>query len=140
MLQEVFEETHGVMVFQEQVMRILNRLGQIDLASAYTCIKAISKKKESMIAENREQFLRGAQATGLRAADADELWQMILKFAGYGFNKSHSTAYALLAYQTAFLKRIIPSSSWRRCSRATSTGATYRRRIRWPSTSTTAGG
>lgn len=103
-LREILEETHGVMVYQEQVMRILNRLGGIELAKAYTCIKAISKKKESTIAANAEKFLQGAVSMGLAKKDAEDFWNMILKFAGYGFNKSHSTAYALLAYQTAYLK------------------------------------
>jgi DNA polymerase-3 subunit alpha len=107
-LREILEETHGVMVYQEQVMKILNVLGRIDLAAAYTCIKAISKKNEKKIAENYEQFMQGAVAFGLKRGDAEELWQMILKFAGYGFNKSHSTAYALLAYQTAYLKSHFP--------------------------------
>jgi DNA polymerase-3 subunit alpha len=103
-LKEILEETHGVMVYQEQVMRILNRLGGIELAKAYTCIKAISKKKESIIAANAEKFLNGAVEVGLARKDAEDFWNMILKFAGYGFNKSHSTAYALIAYQTAYLK------------------------------------
>ncbi len=59
-LEEILSETHGVMVYQEQVMRILNRLGGIELASAYTCIKAISKKKEAIIDRNREQFIWAA--------------------------------------------------------------------------------
>jgi DNA polymerase-3 subunit alpha len=103
-LRDILEETHGVMVYQEQVMLILNRLGGIELAKAYTCIKAISKKKESIIAANAEKFLQGAVSVGLAKKDAQEFWDMILKFAGYGFNKSHSTAYALIAYQTAYLK------------------------------------
>ena len=89
-------------------MRILNRLGGIELASAYTCIKAISKKKEAIIAANESQFIRGATEKGLSEKQAREMWNMILKFAGYGFNKSHSTAYALLAYQTAYLKAHYP--------------------------------
>ncbi len=103
-IEEILEETNGVMVYQEQVMRILNRLGGIELAKAYTCIKAISKKKESLIAANAEKFLGGCQEKGLSKKEAEDFWNMILKFAGYGFNKSHSTAYALLAYQTAYLK------------------------------------
>ena len=85
-------------------MRILNRLGGIELASAYTCIKAISKKKEAIIQANREDFLKGAVEQGLSQKVAENFWNMIVKFAGYGFNKSHSTAYALIAYQTAYLK------------------------------------
>jgi DNA polymerase-3 subunit alpha len=107
-LRAVLEETHGVMVYQEQVMRILNRLGGIELANAYTCIKAISKKKESIIAKNYEQFIRGAVERGMAEREAKEIWELIIKFAGYGFNKSHSTAYALIAYQTAYLKAHYP--------------------------------
>jgi DNA polymerase-3 subunit alpha len=103
-MKEILEETHGVMVYQEQVMRILNRLGGIKLANAYTCIKAISKKKLAIIAKFREEFIEGAQAQGLSKKDAEELFGLIEKFAGYGFNKSHSTAYALIAYITAYLK------------------------------------
>jgi DNA polymerase III subunit alpha len=107
-LKDITEETHGVMVYQEQVMQIINRLGQIPLAAAYTCIKAISKKKEKIIAQNYDQFLAGAVAQGMKKSDVESLWGMILKFAGYGFNKSHSTAYALVSYQTAYLKAHYP--------------------------------
>ncbi len=103
-MKEVLHETHGVMVYQEQVMRILNGLGGIELSSAYTCIKAISKKKLPMIAKFREQFLQGLQEKGMTKKQGEELFGMIEKFAGYGFNKSHSTAYALIAYMTAYLK------------------------------------
>ncbi len=107
-LENVLGETHGVMVYQEQVMRILNRLGGIELASAYTCIKAISKKKQSIIDRNREQFINGSVEHGMDRRAATEIWELITKFAGYGFNKSHSTAYALIAYQTAYLKAHYP--------------------------------
>ena len=107
-MKEILEETNGVMVYQEQVMRILNQVGMIPLASAYTCIKAISKKKEKLIAQNYEAYMEGAVKQGLSKKDAQDLWDMILKFAGYGFNKSHSTAYALIAYQTAYLKTHYP--------------------------------
>ncbi len=107
-LKEILEETNSIMVYQEQVMRILNRLGKIPLANAYTCIKAISKKKEALINQNHEAFIQGAIENGLSKKDADDIWQLIVKFAGYGFNKSHSTAYALVAYQTAYLKAHYP--------------------------------
>ena len=107
-MKEILEETHGVMVYQEQVMRILNRLGGIKLANAYTCIKAISKKKLPIIAKFREEFIEGAHAQGLSKQEAEELFGLIEKFAGYGFNKSHSTAYALIAYMTAYLKAHYP--------------------------------
>jgi DNA polymerase-3 subunit alpha len=105
---DVLEETHGVMVFQEQVMRILNLLGGIELADAYSCIKAISKKKLPIIAKFREEFVAGARERGLEKKRAEDLFSQIEKFAGYGFNKSHSTAYALIAYQTAYLKAHYP--------------------------------
>ncbi len=107
-MKEILAETHGVMVYQEQVMRILNRLGEIKLASAYTCIKAISKKKLPIIAKFREEFIENAHKKGLAKRRAEELFGMIEKFAGYGFNKSHSTAYALIAYMTAYLKAHYP--------------------------------
>jgi len=107
-LKEILGETNSIMVYQEQVMRIINRLGNIPLASAYTVIKAISKKKESLINQNREKFLEGSVANGLKKEDAEDIWNLIQKFAGYGFNKSHSTAYALIAYQTAYLKAHYP--------------------------------
>lgn len=106
--ERILSETNGVMVYQEQVMRILAELGGIELASAYTCIKAISKKKEELIAKNREQFLIGAEANGVTKQQALDFWNLIIKFAGYGFNKSHSTAYALIAYMTAYLKAHYP--------------------------------
>jgi DNA polymerase-3 subunit alpha len=108
-MKDVLEETHGVMVYQEQVMRILERLGDIELSSAYTCIKAISKKKLEIIATFREQFVKGSQAKGITKQQAEEVFALIEKFAGYGFNKSHSTAYALLAFQTAYLKTHYPT-------------------------------
>ncbi|MEO1992768.1 MAG: DNA polymerase III subunit alpha, partial [Pirellulales bacterium] len=108
-MEDVLAETHGVMVYQEQVMRILERLGDIELSKAYTCIKAISKKKLEVIAAFREQFLEGAQAKGLSKSEASDMFSLIEKFAGYGFNKSHSTAYALLAFQTAYLKTHYPT-------------------------------
>jgi len=107
-MKDILEETHGVMVYQEQVMRILNRLGGIQLANAYTCIKAISKKKLPLIAKYREEFIEGAHAQGMTKKEAEELFGLIEKFAGYGFNKSHSTAYALIAYMTAYLKAHYP--------------------------------
>ena len=102
-------ETYGVMVYQEQVMQICHELGGIALRDAYTLIKAISKKKEEVINANRSVFLDGAVAKGLDRKKANELFDLILKFAGYGFNKSHSTGYAIVAYQTAYLKTYFPN-------------------------------
>src|SRR5262249_20322719 len=94
----------GVMVYQEQIMRILNRLGGIELASAYACIKAISKKKHDIIDARKQEFVKGSGERGLERAVAEEIFDLIVKFGGYGFNKSHTAAYAQLGYQTAYLK------------------------------------
>ena len=102
-------ETYGVMVYQEQVMQIVHELGGIPLRSAYSLIKAISKKKVKVIDANRPKFVEGAGSKGLDKKKAEELFELILKFAGYGFNKSHSTGYAIVAYQTAYLKTYFPS-------------------------------
>ncbi|MHC4567111.1 MAG: DNA polymerase III subunit alpha, partial [Planctomycetota bacterium] len=101
---EVLEETYGIMTYQEQVMRICNRLGDIPLREAYTLIKAISKKKAKIIAKERERFIEGCVSKGLTNRQAEEIFELIERFAGYGFNKSHSTRYAFIAYQTAYMK------------------------------------
>ncbi len=108
-MREVLEETYGIMVYQEQVMRILNGLGDIALPDAYTCIKAISKKKLDKIAKFRQEFIKGAGDKGVARKEAESLFGLIEQFAGYGFNKSHSTAYALIAYITAYLKAHYPT-------------------------------
>ena len=105
---EVLEETYGVMVYQEQVMRILNGVGGIPLRQAYQCIKAISKKKLAIIAKYKEEYIDGAKERDIDVAIAENLFNLIEKFAGYGFNKSHSTAYGLVSYQTAYLKAHFP--------------------------------
>ncbi|MEM9882797.1 MAG: DNA polymerase III subunit alpha, partial [Planctomycetota bacterium] len=101
-------ETYGIMVYQEQVMLVLNELGGIPLRQAYSIIKAISKKKEKTINAARADFIGGAEQNGVSGKQANDLFDLILKFAGYGFNKSHSTGYAIVAYQTAYLKTFFP--------------------------------
>lgn len=103
-LKEILDETYGVMVYQEQIMRILNRLGGIELAKAYACIKAISKKKQEVIDSSRAVFVAGAVERGVPAETAEEIFGLIVFFGGYGFNKSHTAAYAQIGYQTAYLK------------------------------------
>ncbi|MFM9995638.1 MAG: DNA polymerase III subunit alpha [Phycisphaerales bacterium] len=102
-------ETYGVMVYQEQVMQIVHELGGIPLRSAYSLIKAISKKQQKKIDAERGRFIEGAVKSGLTKPRAEELFELILRFAGYGFNKSHSTGYAIVAYQTAYLKTYFPN-------------------------------
>ncbi|MBN1805651.1 MAG: DNA polymerase III subunit alpha [Sedimentisphaerales bacterium] len=103
-MKDVLEETYGIMTYQEQVMRICNRLGEIPLREAYTLIKAISKKKAKTIAKERERFIEGCVDKKLTKQQAEQIFEIIERFAGYGFNKSHSTRYAFIAYQTAYLK------------------------------------
>jgi DNA polymerase-3 subunit alpha len=102
---------NGIVVkncYQEQVMQVCNRLGDIPLRDAYTLIKAISKKKASIIAKEKERFLAGCVNKGMSKGDAEQIFELIERFAGYGFNKSHSTRYAFVAYQTAYMKAHYP--------------------------------
>ena len=108
-MEEVLSETYGVMVYQEQVMRMLNRMGGIELSSAYACIKAISKKKQDIIDARKVDFIKGCSDRGVGAARAEEIFEQIVKFGGYGFNKSHSAAYAHVTYHTAYLKHYYPA-------------------------------
>ncbi len=108
-METVLKETYGILVYQEQCMRILNQLGGIELASAYACIKAISKKKDEIINARRADFVKGAQERGVSEAMAQEIFGLIVHFGGYGFNKSHSAAYAKLGYQTGYLKTHYPA-------------------------------
>jgi len=108
-IKEVLQETYGIMVYQEQVMRICNALGDIPLREAYTLIKAIGKKKGRAIAKQRKRFIEGCLAKGLSDGQAVEIFELIERFAGYGFNKSHSTRYAIIAYQTAYMKVYWPT-------------------------------
>ncbi|KPK77474.1 MAG: hypothetical protein AMJ79_02970 [Phycisphaerae bacterium SM23_30] len=108
-MEEILHETYGIMVYQEQVMQILNGLGDIPLARAYQLIKAISKKKQRTIKAERGHFVEGCTAKGIAQNKAQEIFTLIERFAGYGFNKSHSTQYAILAVQTAYFKTYYPA-------------------------------
>jgi DNA polymerase-3 subunit alpha len=104
----ILAETYGIMVYQEQVMQIFNQLGGIDLANAYKLIKAISKKTTDVIAKFKPDFIKGTMDKGVDKEKAEEIFDLILKFGGYGFNKSHSTRYAIIAFQTAYMKTFHP--------------------------------
>src|SRR5580704_11921808 len=103
-LREILEETYGVILYQEQVMQIANRLAGFSLGQADILRKAMGKKNREEMAAQREKFLTGCEAHKVPAKKAERIFDLIAEFAGYGFNKSHSCAYALLAYQTAWLK------------------------------------
>src|SRR4029079_4475264 len=104
----ILAETYGIMVYQEQVMQIFNQLGGIELSNAYKLIKAISKKTVDVIAKFKPDFIKGTMGKGVSKDKAEEIFDLILKFGGYGFNKSHSTRYAIIAYQTAYMKAYHP--------------------------------
>ena len=105
----MLEETYGIMVYQEQVMQTAQIMGGYSLGGADMLRRAMGKKDEKEMASQREIFRKGAGINGLTLEKADEVFDLMEKFAGYGFNKSHSAAYALLAYHTAWLKVHYPA-------------------------------
>ncbi|HSW46344.1 MAG TPA: DNA polymerase III subunit alpha [Phycisphaerae bacterium] len=107
-MSEVLNETYGIMVYQEQVSRLVNRLGGIELKQAFRLAKAISKKKTDLIEKMREPFLKGATGKGVKRTTAEQIFDDILRFGSYAFNKAHSTGYALLAFKTAYMKAYCP--------------------------------
>jgi DNA polymerase-3 subunit alpha len=107
-LKEILEETLGVIVYQEQVMQIANRLAGYSLGEADLLRRAMGKKKPEEMAQQRERFVEGAAQRNYPAKKIEKIFDLMAQFAGYGFNKSHSAAYALLAYQTAYLKTHYP--------------------------------
>jgi DNA polymerase-3 subunit alpha len=108
-LEPILKETYGVMVYQEQVMQIASALAGFTLGEADILRKAMGKKKAEVMAAQMEKFLSGCRARGLAERKARRIWTLMEQFAGYGFNKSHSAAYAWLAYQTAYLKANHPA-------------------------------
>ena len=107
-LEPILKDTYGVIAFQEQVMRIASDLAGFTMGDADVLRKAMGKKSAEVMQAQREQFVQGAIARGVPAQQASKIFDLMECFAGYGFNKSHSTAYALLAYQTAYLKANYP--------------------------------
>jgi DNA polymerase-3 subunit alpha len=108
-LEPILSDTYGVIAYQEQVMRIAQAVAGFTLGQADVLRKAMGKKDPKVMAKQREAFLEGAKKNGVNEKKAVKLFELIEFFAGYGFNKSHSTAYAFLAYQTAYLKANYPS-------------------------------
>src|SRR6266550_3726898 len=107
-LKEILEETYGVILYQEQVMQIANRLAGFSLGEADILRRAMGKKNREEMAAQREKFLAGCAMRKVPGKKAEKIFDLMAEFAGYGFNKSHSCAYALLAYQTAYLKTHYP--------------------------------
>ena len=109
-VESILSETYGIMVYQEQVMQMAQIIGGYSLGGADLLRRAMGKKKAEEMAEHRQTFRDGAAKNGLSTATADEIFDLMEKFAGYGFNKSHAAAYALLAYHTAYLKAHHPAA------------------------------
>jgi DNA polymerase-3 subunit alpha len=107
-LEPILKDTYGVIVYQEQVMKIASALASYSMAEADGLRKAMGKKIAAMMAEHRERFVKGAVNNGHDEDKAKALFDLMEKFGGYGFNKSHSAAYALISYQTAYLKAHYP--------------------------------
>lgn len=103
-LKPILSSTYGVIVYQEQVMQIVQVIGGFSLGEADLIRRAMGKKDVKIMAENKAKFIQGAKNNGFDNKKSDDLWELIVKFAGYGFNKSHSAAYAMISFQTAYLK------------------------------------
>ena len=108
-LESVLKETHGVIVYQEQVMNIAKLLADYSLGEADLLRRAMGKKKPEEMAEQKSRFEKGAEKNKIKPEKASYIFELMEKFAGYGFNKSHSAAYAMVSYQTAFLKAHYPA-------------------------------
>lgn len=103
-LKDILEPTYGILIYQEQVMEILRRMGNFSYAEADIIRRAISKKKLSVMEDAKSKFIENAVASGHSLESAEEVYDLIVRFADFGFNKSHSVAYAFIAYQMAYLK------------------------------------
>lgn len=108
-LEPILEDTYGVIVYQEQIMQLLQAIAGYTLGQAYIVLKAIGKKKRDLMAQEEPRFKEGCLKNGLTQQQADTLWDLIQPFAGYSFNRPHSTLYGLLSYQTAYLKVNYPT-------------------------------
>jgi len=107
-LESILDTTYGIIVYQEQVMEIASKMANFTMAEADILRGAISKKKRRVLSKQRDKFLDGALKNGISRGAAQKIFDLLLLFAEYGFNKSHSAAYALISYQTAYLKANFP--------------------------------
>ena len=103
-MEPVLKETYGIMVYQEQVMRVAQVVGGYSLGGADLLRRAMGKKNVEEMKRQRAVFIKGAGERGVKESVATEIFDLMEKFAGYGFNKSHAAAYSYVAYQTAYLK------------------------------------
>jgi len=107
-MEKFTRETCGIMVYQEQIMQIASEMAGFTMGEADTLRRAMGKKDRDLMAKQRAKFVAGCAERGIGQAKADRVWELMEKFAGYGFNKSHAAAYALVAYQTAYFKANYP--------------------------------
>ena len=108
-LEPILKETYGIIVYQEQVIKIASEIGGLSLAQADLLRRAMGKKDKELMAKQKKEFVEGAIKKGIDRKSAGDIFDLIEKFASYGFNKSHSVAYSVLAYQTAYLKAHFPA-------------------------------
>jgi DNA polymerase-3 subunit alpha len=108
-LEGILKETYGVIVYQEQVMQVAQTIAGFSLGQADNLRRAMGKKKIEVMVKEKEKFIAGAVERGFTKQNADRIFEILVPFAGYGFNKSHAAAYSLLAYQTAYLKANFPA-------------------------------
>ncbi|MDR0643919.1 MAG: DNA polymerase III subunit alpha [Treponema sp.] len=108
-LEDILKETYGVIVYQEQVMQVAQRIAGYTLGQADVLRRAMGKKKVDAMAKEKDRFISGAKKQGFKEENAGKIFDILEKFAGYGFNKSHAAAYSIVAYQTAFLKANFPA-------------------------------
>jgi DNA polymerase-3 subunit alpha len=104
LIEDITSETYGIIIYQEQVMQIAQVIAGFSLGEADIMRRAMGKKKIKLMEEMKQRFMKGAEKKGISNQEAEKIFYFIDKFSGYGFNKSHSTAYGLIAYQTAYLK------------------------------------
>ncbi|MFH1733656.1 MAG: DNA polymerase III subunit alpha, partial [bacterium] len=114
-LRPILEETYGIIVYQEQVIRIASDIGGFSLGKADILRRAMGKKKIDVMQRMKGEFIKGAEEKGVSAKCANEIYDLIERFASYGFNKSHAAGYALIAYQTAYLKAHYPAEFMAAC-------------------------
>jgi DNA polymerase-3 subunit alpha len=108
-MEPILKTTYGVIVYQEQVMKIASTIAGLSLGKADTLRRAMGKKKKDVMEKMRAEFIAGAKQNGINEKTANEIYDLLMKFASYGFNKSHSVAYAYIAYQTGYLKAYYPA-------------------------------
>lgn len=107
-LKEILQDTYGIIVYQEQIMQIASKMAGFNLGEADLLRRAVGKKKREILDKEREHFLAGAIKNGYQVEVANDVYDLIVKFANYGFNRSHAVAYSIIAYQLAFLKAKYP--------------------------------